>query len=283
MVQLLRVELLYLVQRGMELRAKRRWILSAALLVATGAVGYGVGVTWLHAQRGSASASRDSAPVASPESLPTCATSRPALLPESNFSGFSQVVNAADDVPPFHIHSGATPSFAAYTTFQRGALVGYVSNIVHQTPYWQENLALQREFGSANSYGKVPLLPLRGQVVTDTPGILEVYEDVDVFSSHAGVVSMSDTVATDLAASSAAKPIAIRSLNLPIMASTSAEEYAEVPGNPGYEHHVDVQVTSKRVFLQMDFRGGAEIPLDAVASTVRIATQRLVMACGRGL
>lgn len=155
--------------------------------------------------------------------------------------------------------------------------MAFVTEKVKQGVYWKENLLLQKEYGSASTYGKTPFVPLRGQIVEDNPGILEVLEEVDVFKGKAGADSAESSAIYDQQSSySDSAPVTFPG---PLSGDYRAFSYQDAPGNAQYEHGVLVELIENDDLVQFDFRGGDAMSTSAMVGIMEKSLERLKAAC----
>jgi len=217
-----------------------------------------------------------------PRGLAACTSGRGTFISASSLGSFKELVNATMSHPPYHgINALHPPTFPAYTEYVGGHQVGFVIDKVYQAPYWQQNLLLQAKYGSPSAYGKVPLVPLQGQIVTDTPGLLEAYEFISQYSSTSGASNYASNSEYSIMHGAVIDYRAISLSGLP--PGTWAGEFKDgvpTPGNAGpFEHILDVEVVDHNFEVSFSFHGGNAIPLAQVDSIVSGVVQSLNRSC----
>ena len=242
--------------------------LSAAVLFLTALVAFLVALAVSNQPSGASIGRVNSSPT-----IPMpCAVQPQTLLASTDLIGFRTQVNGAMGLPPISTRPGVPSSDlpAAYRTFVTGKLVGYVIEKAYQEPYLGLSQAHQRKLGYPVT--ETPELPLQGQIVDDTPGILEAYQLNTVYSSQEGAANfqLNQTYGyTD--------PLDTRvTLTAPLSAAVA---YFIRPPVPGFEWRYQIDLVLGVVQVDFQFRGGSAMPIDTVTQLAGHAVQRLMAAC----
>ena len=159
---------------------------------------------------------------------------------------------------PFGGMAGSNP-WAQH--FVLGETVGYINRKALNAPYRSELDQAARISGY--QVGEWPLVPLAGQIVVDTPGMLEVYLTVFVFDS-------ADTASSYIRAASleGGMPYNVTVDGVPVAAqyrdvSELGDEAIAIDGpaaaNPQVEHEGAVDVRIGRTVLLVTIRGGSSV------------------------
>jgi hypothetical protein len=194
-----------------------------------------------------------------------CATGGSAFLGTDWFGGMLDMGASETDSLPFHIVPN--PDFVYLRTAE------YIASVALQQPYRAENDAYVRGLGY--QVGEWPLVPLSGQVVSDYPGALEVYQTHLAFRTAAA--------AHDFLAG-VIDPAPGTPVESEALASVGDEAYEfVVSGNPqaGTEADVGVQARINDTVVQIDLRGGTNVTGD-YGSEVANAAGVLLKAVCRG-
>ncbi len=116
---------------------------------------------------------------------PSSATRRACLQPAAflqpgDLPGFTQIVNNSQQGPPI---PGGEPAVVKLLSegYVGGRLVGYLANVAITGPDRSTEDAQARQMGYTP--GSIPLVPLSGPIVRDSPGVLEVYEILSVYQN----------------------------------------------------------------------------------------------------
>jgi hypothetical protein len=153
-----------------------------------------------------------------------------------------------------------------------GHITGYLSDVAVYGPYRTQLDAAASSLGY--SIGKWPLVPLVGQVVKDSPGLLEVYVEVRAFKSDAGAKSWLSSLAGSYAlADYKVVPPPDKHVALAVEGTLGQDD--------GFHEHIvfyDVQVASR--VLRLAYQGGSGLSEALVAPETEAAIARFVQACG---
>lgn len=209
------------------------------------------------------------------QGVSSCLMSPAALISQAQLTAFTDVVTQRLNGPPI---PGGIP--AAVATFSNdyvgGRLVGFVANIAIQGPDRPLEDAYARSLGYPP--GRIPLVPLSGAIVRDSPGLLEVYESVYVYGSE----SQADSLARLLHQS-----LLVGGSHVAIAGVPADDGYflpAPTTGpNPPYESAFQVVAVANTSVLRVSLQGGSELTVTDAAQITREAVARMGLACPRDL
>jgi hypothetical protein len=214
-----------------------------------------------------------------PTGSPSCALSDASFLPVGDFGSFVQYVSSQSKTPRYTGLGSGTSAPLWVRTFVGSRFVGALANRSLQSPFIEQ----ERQQAAALGYNatKWPLTPLEGNVVQQTPGLLEVYQTHNAFSSTAGPGGLAQDIIQSDGGLGGSQTVMVK--GPPLNPGAISYEFKGTMGNPGpgVEHVVGVGVTYHRVLAQLMFQGGARVTPDAVAGLVQQAAQRLANACGK--
>jgi hypothetical protein len=170
---------------------------------------------------------------------------------------------------PRHYQAGTAPPLDV-SDWLIGRLVGYLVGKAYEQPYLGQSQAYQRAMGYPVT--RDPAVPLQGQIVEDTPGLLEYEQLNTAFSSSAA--------AEQFAAGAAYDPPGDGAVTVPL-GSTFPDAVAamERNSNPGTESIFHFDWTSGDVEVDMYFRGGRDLSLANVLPLARAGVRALVATC----
>ncbi len=192
-----------------------------------------------------------------------CATGDRTFLGTDWFGGMLDMGASETDSLPFRLVPN--PDFVYLRT------AGYIAPIALAQPYRAQNDALTRSLGY--QVREWPSVPLSGQIVSDYPGTLEVYQTHLAFRTAAA--------AHDFLAG-AIDPAPATPFHSEVLASVGdgAFEFVD-PGTPhaGTEAEVGVQARLNNTVLQIDLRGGAEVTGDYGGQVAKAAGALLKEVC----
>jgi hypothetical protein len=206
--------------------------------------------------------------------LETCATSEAAVITLSDLTKFRLLVDSIMNASPLHTlpFSPAKSKPLSYQTFLKGRLRGYASDKAYDQQYLAESEEYQRRLGYAVT--GTPMIPMQGQVVIDTKGILEVYQLNTVYTSPAGAQDFQKTQTDALGYVDRTRTRI--TLTSPL---DTAVAYEIVPGVPGQENRYQIDLVQGSVQVDFQFRGGVDMPLGQIGSLVETGLDRLKIAC----
>jgi hypothetical protein len=162
------------------------------------------------------------------------------------------------------------------TTFLQGATVGFITEKAFRQPYLAEERAQEKALKYPPM--SMPLVPLHGQIVANTPGLLEVYETVAAYSSSSGASSLEHYIDESVQASGGVRRI---KLLLPFDYEAIEQRMSPVP-SATTEHQIRVEITTGRTEFDFAFRGGDAISISAVSGLVAVALNQQARLCGGG-
>lgn len=194
----------------------------------------------------------------SPKPSP-CTLDASGFLPASALPGFTQMLDQHLSAAPI---KGGVPGAAqglAVTDFSVGRVVGYLSDEAIDGPDRAQEDAYARSLGYPT--GRIPLVPLSGPIVRDSPGLLEVYESVLVYHSDSGAEAFVKWLTQSLAASGASLWPASANDNKPLYFLPAQR----AGSNPPYEQGFDYIAQSGPVVLRLALSGGQQLDASQVA------------------
>lgn len=176
---------------------------------------------------------------------------------------------------PVHGGAGPGPAATAQHDFVAGRIEGFLVDFAVKGPYRDAEDAYAASIGYAK--GQWPLVPLVGTVVSDHPGVLEVYQDNIVFSGAAGARTMTDiyrgTAATPGWTVEPWKPAGVQ------VDESFAIAGLPQPGAPVGEHIVKMVMRHGDLVVAVNVQGGAGVALDNTGSIGERAAVRVATSC----
>lgn len=197
----------------------------------------------------------------------TCATQEEAFQRANEYGDFVEITDELMNHSPYH---GLGPDAPLVKPYLQGRIKGAVASIAYQAPYKQENDALKQSLGYE---GEGLLVPLSGSVVRDNPGLLEVYQTNDVFTSEDGAI----TVLRGARESNESGQIPEANVTVSV-----GDEMAvfEIPADsPDQETFVGVVVRWRSIVSTFAFQGGANLTAEQVMKYVERGFSRVMTAC----
>jgi hypothetical protein len=196
-----------------------------------------------------------------------CATAKSsfAQTPRSlgAFTDFVSQPVTADPLTPFHVGP-------LQHHFLGGQVEGRVTSIAFEPKYKSENDQYARAAGYTP--GKEPLVPLRGHIVTDHPGLLEVYESHFVYSDNAGAKAMG--AIRDLSAHELTVPAGNSVPEATVVAFESAQPSAD------QEMAITVRGVEGNMAVGFSFQGGMDLRLEQVWPMVKQSLEHVRSCSG---
>ena len=203
------------------------------------------------------------------QSLAGCATSNSAFLSQEELSGFVVIVDES-------VHSGTTLSSSASSApnSSSGRLVGHLNSKSLGQPYRAQEDALAHSLNY--TVGKFPFVPLSGQIVTDTPGLLEVYESHFVYGDEAVALA----TLQDFRASAA--PGGGHVVAAPVLDDIQSDHEVAVvvpPVSREKETSVRFAYAIDGVYVVLSFQGGDATNIQLITPLAKTSWSSLARAC----
>lgn len=197
-----------------------------------------------------------------------CAVQDEAFMPVDRFGEFVEAVDSTMNTSPY---GGVALEAPLKQSYRQGRVKGAISSAALRPEYKQENDALARSLGYIP--GDLPLLPLVGAVVRETPGLLEVYQANEVFSSG-------EAVALALAAartsnSSFVVPPEEHLLKL----GDETALFEESPRDDDQQRRVVAITRWGDIIMSLTLKGGRDVTLQEASAYSQEAFARLQSAC----
>ena len=226
-----------------------------------------------------------------PVPVTPCATFDSAYLSNDQLGGnFQVIVDQKFTAAPAaaHSHPVGTPP-PQISQWLSGKLMGWIATIAVDGPDRPAEDALARSLG--DTVGKWPLVPLSGAVVEHNPGILEVYQANDIFSSAEGAQdyfsdlsrSAADAETTTITVGTTTKPRAAR-----LGVSGGDQSFGDQtprwmdPTIGMTETYVSLGVRVGVTVVQLTVQGGSTVGLPEALTLVNHALARLAASCHIG-
>jgi hypothetical protein len=201
-----------------------------------------------------------------------CRISDRLFLQPAAFGAFTSIVsNDQEQLPIRGIHGGSQPGFV--TAYTAGAIHGSIANLALSGRYREEEDSFARSLG--NTPGPFPMVPLAGSVVSENPGLLEVYESSWTFRTE-------DAAAAWMAArqqSVIGDPQAARGDASAVGPGVLAVTSLLGPADGRHEHVARFLTRHHATVTEIVFQGGAGVTPGSTASLAKVAFDTVVANC----
>jgi len=202
-----------------------------------------------------------------------CGASDNVLLSTADLDGFTIFFNGQTNFYPYRGLPFASPP-PYVSRFRSGAAIGFISKLALIGKFRDDEDRIARSYGYTP--GKWPFVPLEGEVVRATPGLLEVYESTYVFAATADAASWVQ-YALNLNAGDASKTSAGTVEGL--------AAYTRVLGPSDGRHEMAVTLVGQvgSVGVTLEFQGGAAVTPSGVSGMASTALHRIRANCQQPL
>jgi hypothetical protein len=138
-------------------------------------------------------------------------------------------------------------------TFRSGRSTGFVTSRALSSPYREQADEVARNLGY--QVGQWPLVPLSGQIVSDTPGLLEAYITVQLYKTN----DAARYLLARLAANGSGTDQPSKELTLRLDAPTYGYSTTMGPDDGQHERELGGSAVVGSAVVQIDLRGGTGI------------------------
>lgn len=208
-----------------------------------------------------------------PSTAGPCITRSDAYISAADLGPFTQFLRATFYTSPFAGFAPPGARLAWITDFIISGVRGYLANVTLKGLY--RRLEDKRARALHYQVGKWPLVPFQGRVVTDHPGILEVYQSNFAFRSTkaARMVLRSNRNSGDGVQGDVARPFPAHFGD-----DTFALKAYPPPGSQR-EWHVNLVVRLGTSVVALSIAGGRRITAAQGVHLMRIALRHVARSC----
>lgn len=201
-----------------------------------------------------------------------CIASDGAFIDASSLPGFDLMVNQRFTEPP--VKGLLDPSISYVRDFVSGGMVGFLVDVAVTGPDRSSEDARARALGY--EIGRWPYVPLVGDVVAHSPGLLEVYESVTEYTSNQAALDWSEVLRAGKTGGGA-KPVTIEGLPAPASAFTDVLG----PDDGLHEHDEEIIMVNGKFVIRLNFQhGSSDISTSEIPRVTQAAIRALRRSCG---